>query len=67
MKLPIVQLSPFSRYFIPLRSKYSLQHPVLIKETKNLFCHTDAVRLHSLKGSLMNSELEIVSKKAFAT
>jgi hypothetical protein len=28
MKLPTVQLSPFSRYFIPLRSKYSPQHPV---------------------------------------
>jgi hypothetical protein len=28
MKLPIVQLSPFSRYFVPLRSKYSPQHPV---------------------------------------
>jgi hypothetical protein len=24
-----VQLSPFSRYFIPLRSRYSPQHPVL--------------------------------------
>jgi hypothetical protein len=23
-----VQLPPFSRYFIPLRSKYSPQHPV---------------------------------------
>jgi hypothetical protein len=30
MKLPIVQLSPVSRYFIPLRSKYSPQHPVHI-------------------------------------
>jgi hypothetical protein len=29
MKLTIVQLSPFSRYFIPLRSKYSPHHPVL--------------------------------------
>jgi hypothetical protein len=29
MKLPIVQLSPFSDYFIPLRSKYSPQQPVL--------------------------------------
>jgi hypothetical protein len=29
MKLPNVQLSPFSRYFSPLRSKYSPQHPVL--------------------------------------
>jgi hypothetical protein len=29
MKLPFVQLSPFCRYFIPLRSKYSPQHPVL--------------------------------------
>jgi hypothetical protein len=28
MKPPTVQLSPFSRYFIPLRSKYSPQHPV---------------------------------------
>jgi hypothetical protein len=29
MKLFIVQLSPFSRYFLPLRSKYFPQHPVL--------------------------------------
>jgi hypothetical protein len=29
MKLPIVQLSPFSDYFICLRSRYSPQHPVL--------------------------------------
>jgi hypothetical protein len=29
MKLLTVQLSPFSRYFIPLRSKYSPQQPVL--------------------------------------
>jgi hypothetical protein len=29
MKLPTVQLSLFSCYFIPLRSKYSPQHPVL--------------------------------------
>jgi hypothetical protein len=28
-KLPILQLSPLSRYFIPFRSKYSPQHPVL--------------------------------------
>jgi hypothetical protein len=28
MKLPIMQLSSFSRYFIPLRSKYLPQHPV---------------------------------------
>jgi hypothetical protein len=29
MKLPTVQLSALSRYFIPHRSKYSPQHPVL--------------------------------------
>jgi hypothetical protein len=29
MKLRIVQLSPFSRYFIPLRSKYFPQHHVI--------------------------------------
>jgi hypothetical protein len=29
MKLPTVQLSASSRYFIPLRSKYSPQQPVL--------------------------------------
>jgi hypothetical protein len=29
MKLHIVHLSPFSYYLIPLRSKYSPQHPVL--------------------------------------
>jgi hypothetical protein len=28
MKLPIVLLSPFSRYIILLRARYSLQHPV---------------------------------------
>jgi hypothetical protein len=28
MKLPTVQLPPFSRYFIPLMPKYSPQHPV---------------------------------------
>jgi hypothetical protein len=30
MKLPIVQVSPFSLYFIPVRSKYFPQHPVTI-------------------------------------
>jgi hypothetical protein len=32
MKLPIVQLSPFSRYFIPLRTKVAmqLQHKIYI-------------------------------------
>jgi hypothetical protein len=29
MKLLIMQFSPLSRHFIPLRSKYSPQHPVL--------------------------------------
>jgi hypothetical protein len=29
MKLSTVQPSPFSAYYIPLRSKYSPQHPVL--------------------------------------
>jgi hypothetical protein len=29
MKLPIMQFSPSLHYFIPLRSKYSPQHPVL--------------------------------------
>jgi hypothetical protein len=29
MKLLIMHLSPSSCHFIPLRSKYSLQHPVL--------------------------------------
>jgi hypothetical protein len=32
-----VQLSPFSRYFIPLRSKYSPQHPVLKHPQSVLF------------------------------
>jgi hypothetical protein len=36
MKLPTMQLSPFSRYFIPLRSKYS-QHPVLKHPQPMLF------------------------------
>jgi hypothetical protein len=31
-----VQLSPFSRYFISLRSKYSPQHPVL-KHPQSMF------------------------------
>jgi hypothetical protein len=37
MKLPTVQLSPFSRYFIPLRSKFSPQHPVLKRPQSMLF------------------------------
>jgi hypothetical protein len=37
MKLPILQLSPFSRYFIPLRLKYSPQHPVLRHPQSVLF------------------------------
>jgi hypothetical protein len=37
MKLPIVQLSSVSRYFIPLRSKYSPQHPVLKHPQSMLF------------------------------
>jgi hypothetical protein len=37
MKLPTVQLSPFSRYFLPLRSKYSPQHPVLKHPQSMLF------------------------------
>jgi hypothetical protein len=32
-----VQLSPFARYFIPLRSKYSPQHPVLKHPQAMLF------------------------------
>jgi hypothetical protein len=30
MKLVIMQFSPISRHFISLRSKYSLQHPVVV-------------------------------------
>jgi hypothetical protein len=37
MKLPPVQLSPFSSYFIPLRSKHSPQHPVLKHPQSMLF------------------------------
>jgi hypothetical protein len=29
VEVPTVQISAFSRYFIPLRSKHSPQHPVL--------------------------------------
>jgi hypothetical protein len=36
MKLHTVQLSPFSHYFFPLRSKYS-QHPVLKHPQSVLF------------------------------
>jgi hypothetical protein len=36
MKLLSEQLSPFCCYFLPLRSKYSSQHPVLISSTA--FC-----------------------------
>jgi hypothetical protein len=36
MKLPIVQLSPFPCYFIPVRSRYS-QHPVLKNPQSMLF------------------------------
>jgi hypothetical protein len=32
-----VQLSPFSRYFIPVWSKYSPQHPVLKHPQSMLF------------------------------
>jgi hypothetical protein len=32
-----VHLSPLSRYFIPLRSKYSPQHPVLKHPQSVLF------------------------------
>jgi hypothetical protein len=32
-----VQLSPFSRYFVPLRSKYSPQHPVL-EHPQSMLC-----------------------------
>jgi hypothetical protein len=32
-----VQLSPFSHCFIPLRSKYSPQHPVLKQPQSMLF------------------------------
>jgi hypothetical protein len=37
MKLPTVQLAPFSRYFTPVRSKYSPQHPVLKHPQSMLF------------------------------
>jgi hypothetical protein len=37
MKLPTVQLSALSRYFIPLRSKCSPQHPVLKHPQSMLF------------------------------
>jgi hypothetical protein len=37
MKLPIMQLSPLSRYFIPLRSKYSPQYPILKPSQSMLF------------------------------
>jgi hypothetical protein len=37
MKLPIVQLSLFSRYFIPLRSKHSPQYPFLEHPQSMLF------------------------------
>jgi hypothetical protein len=36
MKFPTVRPSPFSRYFIPFRFKYSLQHPVLELYVTNL-------------------------------
>jgi len=36
MKLLITQSSPISRHFLPLRSKYSPQHPVL-KHTQFVF------------------------------
>jgi hypothetical protein len=37
MKVPTVRLSPFSRYFIPVRTKYSPQHPVLEHPQSKLF------------------------------
>jgi hypothetical protein len=36
MKLLIMQISPTARHFIPLRSKYSPQHPVL-KHPQSMF------------------------------
>jgi hypothetical protein len=36
-ELPVVQFYPFSRYFIPRRSKYSPQHPVLKHPQSVLF------------------------------
>jgi hypothetical protein len=35
MELLIIQFSPASRHFIPLRSKYSPQHPVLVRISSN--------------------------------
>jgi hypothetical protein len=44
MKLLIVQLPPFSRYCIPLRSKYNLQKPVL---KRSVYTHAFTLQMKS--------------------
>jgi hypothetical protein len=46
MKLPIMQLSPTSYYFILLLSKYSPQHPV-IKYFQSVLPLTSEVKFHT--------------------
>jgi hypothetical protein len=45
MKLLIVQLSPFSPYLIPLRSKYSSQNLVLKHSVRDKVSHTHTKQL----------------------
>jgi hypothetical protein len=46
MKLLIVQFSPVSCHFIPLRSRYSPQHPVL-KHPQSVFFPSDDTEFHT--------------------
>jgi hypothetical protein len=49
-----VQLSPFSRYFIPLRSKYPPQHPVLQHPQSVQKSHISHFKTITLSSSLFS-------------
>jgi hypothetical protein len=49
MKFLIVQLPPFPRHLIPLRSKYSSQNPVLKHPQSMLFSRIYKIRLKEKK------------------
>jgi hypothetical protein len=66
MKLPIVQLSPFSHYFVPLRSKYSPQHPEKILQLQKLIKFESLTRIQNLgprsQADLLDSLVTIPAK-----
>jgi hypothetical protein len=64
MKLPSVQLPSFSSSFIPLRSKYSLQHPVL-KRLQSVFSLNVRVQVSFLDSRREGRNLWIERKQAF--